>query len=179
MDDSHEFSHCIFPLFSAKVKRLSLEISQVCRRRGLNTLGISLMRACICVCSNWGKKKHERAGGGENLKRGVDEEFLSLQKGQSIIQVVDLRSSNIIQVTDAKGQRCSNSHKRNQNRIHSHTILRCKGNTVVFPVGLVHYQRNVGYGNSIAIAGVISIANSVFGSEPAIETIVSQIQSNF
>ena len=67
----------------------------------------------------------------------------------------------------------------------------------VFPIGLVHYQRNVGYGNAVAIAalssqnpGVISIANAVFGSEPAIETdilakafqvdesVVSLIQSN-
>ncbi|PHU06002.1 putative germin-like protein 2-1 [Capsicum chinense] len=52
-----------------------------------------------------------------------------------------------------------------------------KGDVFVFPIGLVHYQRNVGYGNAVAIAalssqnpGVISIANAVFGSEPAIET---------
>ncbi|XP_059298150.1 putative germin-like protein 2-1 [Lycium ferocissimum] len=52
-----------------------------------------------------------------------------------------------------------------------------KGDTFVFPIGLVHYQRNVGYGNVVAIGalssqnpGVISIANAVFGSEPAIET---------
>ncbi|PHT71548.1 putative germin-like protein 2-3 [Capsicum annuum] len=52
-----------------------------------------------------------------------------------------------------------------------------KGDVFVFPIGLVHYQRNVGYGNAIAIAalssqnpGVINIDNAVFGSEPAIET---------
>ncbi|KAF3633261.1 hypothetical protein FXO37_27107 [Capsicum annuum] len=55
------------------------------------------------VCVPIGERRSMRGRGGENLKRGVDEEFLSLQKGQSIIQVVDLRSSNIIQVTDAKG----------------------------------------------------------------------------
>ncbi|PHT71559.1 putative germin-like protein 2-3 [Capsicum annuum] len=44
---------------------------------------------------------------------------------------------------------------------------------------LVHYQHNVGYGNAVAIAalssqnpGVISIANPVFVSEPAIETYI-------
>ncbi|KAM3288774.1 hypothetical protein P3S67_022204 [Capsicum chacoense] len=55
------------------------------------------------------------------------------------------------------------------------TVL--EGDVFVFPIGLVHYQRNVGYGNAVAIAalsnqnpGVISIANPVFVSEPAIET---------
>ncbi|WMV52860.1 hypothetical protein MTR67_046245 [Solanum verrucosum] len=71
-----------------------------------------------------------------------------------------------------------------------------KGDVFVFPIGLVHYQRNVGKGNAVAIAalssqnpGVISIANAVFGSEPAIAadilakafqvdaTVVAQIQS--
>ncbi|KAK4725529.1 hypothetical protein R3W88_028308 [Solanum pinnatisectum] len=73
-----------------------------------------------------------------------------------------------------------------------------KGDVFVFPIGLVHYQRNVGNGNAVAIAalssqnpGVISIANAVFGSEPAIATdilakafqvdatVVAQIQSKF
>ncbi|KAK7246169.1 hypothetical protein RIF29_41029 [Crotalaria pallida] len=50
-----------------------------------------------------------------------------------------------------------------------------KGDVFVFPIGLVHYQRNVGYGNAVAIAalssqnpGVITIANAVFGSTPPI-----------
>nr|KYP52017.1 Putative germin-like protein 2-1 [Cajanus cajan] len=50
-----------------------------------------------------------------------------------------------------------------------------KGDVFVFPIGLVHYQRNVGYGNAVAIAalssqnpGVITIANAVFGSNPSI-----------
>ncbi|KAL6282771.1 hypothetical protein ACE6H2_013700 [Prunus campanulata] len=50
-----------------------------------------------------------------------------------------------------------------------------KGDVFVFPVGLVHFQQNVGYGNSVAIAalnsqnpGVITVANAVFGSKPDI-----------
>ncbi|EEF39206.1 putative germin-like protein 2-3 [Ricinus communis] len=50
-----------------------------------------------------------------------------------------------------------------------------KGDAFVFPVGLVHYQRNVENGNAVAIAalssqnpGVITIANAVFGSNPQI-----------
>ncbi|XP_058070882.1 putative germin-like protein 2-1 [Magnolia sinica] len=46
-----------------------------------------------------------------------------------------------------------------------------KGDVFVFPEGLIHFQRNIGYGNAVAIAalssqnpGVITIANSVFGS---------------
>ncbi|KAL1550025.1 putative germin-like protein 2-1 [Salvia divinorum] len=52
-----------------------------------------------------------------------------------------------------------------------------KGDVFVFPVGLVHFQRNVGTGNAVAIAalssqnpGVITIANAVFGSKPDISS---------
>ncbi|KAK3430529.1 hypothetical protein EUGRSUZ_D01608 [Eucalyptus grandis] len=73
-----------------------------------------------------------------------------------------------------------------------------KGDVFVFPQGLIHYQRNTGYGNAVAIAGlgsenpgVITIANVVFGSMPDIsadilakafkvdKTVVSQLQSKF
>lgn len=50
-----------------------------------------------------------------------------------------------------------------------------KGDAFVFPQGLVHFQRNVGDCNAVAIGtfnsqnpGVISIGNAVFGSEPAL-----------
>ncbi|KAK9049436.1 hypothetical protein SSX86_031594 [Deinandra increscens subsp. villosa] len=52
-----------------------------------------------------------------------------------------------------------------------------RGDVFVFPVGLVHFQRNMGHSNATAIAalssqnpGVISITNSIFGSTPPIET---------
>ncbi|KAI3723792.1 hypothetical protein L2E82_35550 [Cichorium intybus] len=52
-----------------------------------------------------------------------------------------------------------------------------KGDVFVFPVNLVHYQRNVGKTNAIAIAalssqnpGVIPVANVIFGSKPDIST---------
>ncbi|CAN1229744.1 Putative germin-like protein 2-1 [Linum perenne] len=73
-----------------------------------------------------------------------------------------------------------------------------KGDVFVFPIGLVHFQRNIGHGNAVAIAalssqnpGVITIANSVFGSKPDIATdilakafqvdksIVQKLQWNF
>lgn len=48
-----------------------------------------------------------------------------------------------------------------------------KGDVFVFPIGLVHYQKNVGPGSAVAIAalssqnpGVIIIAEAVFGSVP-------------
>ncbi|WCJ24340.1 RmlC-like cupins superfamily protein [Euphorbia peplus] len=57
------------------------------------------------------------------------------------------------------------------------TKLLNKGDVFVFPVGLVHYQRNTEHSNAVAIAtlssqnpGVVSIANSVFGSSPDIAT---------
>ncbi|KAA8524690.1 hypothetical protein F0562_011113 [Nyssa sinensis] len=73
-----------------------------------------------------------------------------------------------------------------------------KGDAFVFPMGLVHFQRNMGYGKAVAIAalssqnpGVITIANTVFGSNPSIavevlakafqvdKNIVDQLQSKF
>ncbi|KAI3957551.1 hypothetical protein MKX01_001910 [Papaver californicum] len=50
-----------------------------------------------------------------------------------------------------------------------------KGDVFVFPIGLIHYQRNTGHLNAVAIAalssqnpGAITIANAVFGSKPDI-----------
>ncbi|XP_076916739.1 uncharacterized protein LOC143576560 [Bidens hawaiensis] len=43
-------------------------------------------------------------GGRKNLKRAVNDETLTLQPGQSIMQVVSLRGSNLIEVIDAKGE---------------------------------------------------------------------------
>ncbi|CAK7345895.1 unnamed protein product [Dovyalis caffra] len=73
-----------------------------------------------------------------------------------------------------------------------------KGDVFSFPIGLVHYQRNVGNGNVVAIAalssqnpGVITIANAVFGSTPEIpvdilakafqldKNVVNSLQSKF
>ncbi|KAL0310496.1 UNVERIFIED_CONTAM: Germin-like protein 12-2 [Sesamum angustifolium] len=55
------------------------------------------------------------------------------------------------------------------------TKLLQKGDVFVFPVNLIHFQRNTGYGNAVAIAalssqnpGVITISNAVFGSNSAI-----------
>ncbi|KAM1004408.1 hypothetical protein ACFX2C_004609 [Malus domestica] len=60
-----------------------------------------------------------------------------------------------------------------ENRLISKVLQ--KGDVFVFPVGLVHFQQNVGYGNAVAIValssqnpGVIAIANAVFGSNPDI-----------
>ncbi|KAL7003063.1 hypothetical protein U1Q18_004221 [Sarracenia purpurea var. burkii] len=51
------------------------------------------------------------------------------------------------------------------------------GDVFVFPVGLIHFQLNVGNTSAVAIAslssqnpGVITIANAVFGSNPKIST---------
>jgi quercetin dioxygenase-like cupin family protein len=50
-----------------------------------------------------------------------------------------------------------------------------QGDVFVFPIGLIHFQFNVGHTNAIAIsglssqnAGVITIADAVFGSDPPI-----------
>ena len=50
-----------------------------------------------------------------------------------------------------------------------------KGDVFVFPIGLVHFQRNVGLGSAFSIAslssqnpGVLLVANTLFGSTPSI-----------
>ncbi|XP_050367640.1 germin-like protein subfamily 1 member 20 [Argentina anserina] len=50
-----------------------------------------------------------------------------------------------------------------------------KGDVFVFPVGLIHFQLNIGHDNAVALAGlssqnpgVITIANAVFGADPPI-----------
>ncbi|CAK7357333.1 unnamed protein product [Dovyalis caffra] len=50
-----------------------------------------------------------------------------------------------------------------------------KGDVFVFPIGLFHFQRNVGHGNAVSIAslssqnpGVALVANALFGSTPSI-----------
>ena len=50
-----------------------------------------------------------------------------------------------------------------------------KGDVFVFPIGLIHFQINIGRSKVVAIAalssqnpGVITVANAVFGSTPAI-----------
>ena len=50
-----------------------------------------------------------------------------------------------------------------------------KGDVFVFPQGLIHFQFNYGTKNAVALAalssqnpGVITVANSVFGSKPSI-----------
>ena len=50
-----------------------------------------------------------------------------------------------------------------------------KGDVFVFPIGLIHFQFNIGHTNAVAIAalssqnpGVITIANAVLGSDPPI-----------
>ncbi|KAL5977251.1 hypothetical protein ACLOJK_021595 [Asimina triloba] len=49
------------------------------------------------------------------------------------------------------------------------------GDVFVFPIGLIHFQANIGKANAVALAGlssqnpgVITIANAVFGSKPPI-----------
>ncbi|XP_041026937.1 putative germin-like protein 2-1 [Juglans microcarpa x Juglans regia] len=62
----------------------------------------------------------------------------------------------------------------NPENLHITKVIQ-KGDVFVFPVDLIHYQRNVGNGNAIAIAAfssrnpcVITVANFVFGSNPDI-----------
>ncbi|XP_050225779.2 putative germin-like protein 2-2 [Mercurialis annua] len=78
------------------------------------------------------------------------------------------------------------------------TKILYEGDVFVFPVGLIHFQRNVGSSNAVAVAalnsqnpGVITVANAVFGSNPEIpsdvlvkafqldKNVVTYLQSKF
>ncbi|XP_021888486.1 putative germin-like protein 2-1 isoform X2 [Carica papaya] len=131
---------------------------------GLNTLGISLARVDYAP---WGinpPHTHPRAS-----------EILTVIEGRLEVGFVTSNPQNKL-IT---------------------TILN-KGDIFVFPVGLIHFQRNVGDANAIAIAalssqnpGVITIANSLFGSTPDISSdilvkafqldknVVTNLQSKF
>ncbi|CAJ2669528.1 unnamed protein product [Trifolium pratense] len=63
----------------------------------------------------------------------------------------------------------------NQDKNRLFTKVLNKGDVFVFPIGLIHFQLNIGYGNAVAIAGlssqnpgVITIANALFKSDPSI-----------
>ncbi|KAF7817770.1 Germin-like protein subfamily 1 member 7 [Senna tora] len=63
----------------------------------------------------------------------------------------------------------------NQDNNRLFTKILNPGDVFVFPIGLIHFQLNVGYGNALAIAGlssqnpgVITIANALFASNPPI-----------
>ncbi|CAI0422947.1 unnamed protein product [Linum tenue] len=110
---------------------------------GLNTLGISMVRIDYAPWGINSLHTHPRAT-----------EILTVIEGSLEVGFVT-----------------SNPENR-----HITKILK-KGDVFVFPVGLIHYQRNIGYGNVVAIAalssqnpGVITIANTVFGSKPDINT---------
>ncbi|XP_027350619.1 germin-like protein subfamily 1 member 17 [Abrus precatorius] len=63
----------------------------------------------------------------------------------------------------------------NQDKNRLFTKVLNKGDVFVFPIGLIHFQLNVGYGNAVAIAalssqnpGTITIANALFKANPPI-----------
>ncbi|KAL8033814.1 hypothetical protein ABFX02_13G180700 [Erythranthe guttata] len=112
---------------------------------GLNTLGISTVRVDYAPQGLVPPHRHPRAT-----------EILTVLDGTIIAGFI----------TSDNGP---------ENRLIS-KVLR-KGDAFVFPFGLVHFQQNVGEENAVTIAflsgqnpGVIPIANSVFGSDPPINS---------
>uniref|UniRef100_A0A2N9GUZ3 Germin-like protein n=1 Tax=Fagus sylvatica TaxID=28930 RepID=A0A2N9GUZ3_FAGSY len=108
---------------------------------GLNTLGISLVRIDYAPYGQNPPHTHPRAT-----------EILVVLEGTLYVGFV---TSNT------------------ENRLFTKVLN--KVDVFVFPVGLIHFQFNVGKTNAIAIAGlssqnagVITIANAVFGSNPPI-----------
>ncbi|XP_062095680.1 putative germin-like protein 2-1 [Humulus lupulus] len=108
---------------------------------GLNTLGISLAR--------------------------VDYEPLGLNPPHTHPRATELFT--VIQGTIQAGFVTSNPENRFLTKILH------KGDVFVFPKGMVHFQRNIGHSKALAIStlsshnpGIVTIANTVFGSNPDI-----------
>ena len=109
---------------------------------GLNTLGISLARIDFALYGQNPPHTHPRGT-----------EILVVVEGSLYVGFVTSNQDN--------------------NRLFTKVLN--KGDVFVFPVGLIHFQFNVGKTNAIAFAalssqnaGVITIANAVFGSDPPI-----------
>jgi quercetin dioxygenase-like cupin family protein len=108
---------------------------------GLNTLGISLVRIDYAPYGQNPPHTHPRAT-----------EILVVVEGTLLVGFV---TSNP------------------ENRLFTKVLN--KGDVFVFPIGLIHFQFNAGKTNAVAFAGlssqnagVITIANAVFGSDPPI-----------
>ena len=131
---------------------------------GLNTLGISAVRIDYAPYGQNPPHTHPRAT-----------EILTVLEGTLLVGFV---TSNP------------------ENRLFTKVLN--KGDVFVFPIGLIHFQFNIGHTNAVAIAGlssqnpgVITIANAVFGSDPAInpdflarafqldKNVVKNLQSRF
>ncbi|XP_021898197.1 germin-like protein subfamily 1 member 14 isoform X2 [Carica papaya] len=110
---------------------------------GLNTLGISIVRV-------------DYAPGGQNPPH-------THPRGTEILVVLE-------------GTLYVGFVASNQNNNTLFTKILNPGDVFVFPVGLIHFQFNIGKIKAVAFAalssqnpGVITIANSVFGSNPPID----------
>ncbi|XP_024027986.1 germin-like protein subfamily 1 member 17 [Morus notabilis] len=113
------------------------------RIRGLNTLGISLVRI-------------DYAPYGENPPH------------------IHPRGSEILVVVEGTLHVGFVSSNQDGNRLFTKVLN--KGDVFVFPIGLIHFQFNPEHKPAVAFAGlssqnagVITIANSVFGSNPSIK----------
>ena len=111
--------------------------------KGLNTLGISLVRIDYAPYGQNPPHIHPRGT-----------EILVVVEGSLLVGFV---TSNM------------------ENRLFTKVLN--KGDVFVFPIGLIHFQFNVGHSNALAFAalssqnaGVITIADAVFGSNPPINS---------
>ncbi|CAN8233013.1 unnamed protein product [Cochlearia groenlandica] len=109
---------------------------------GLNTLGISIVRIDYGVNGQNPPHTHPRAT-----------EILVVEQGTLLVGFVTSNGDG--------------------NRLFTKTLK--VGDAFVFPEGLIHFQTNVGRGPAVAFAalssqnpGVVTIANTVFGSNPPI-----------
>ncbi|XP_024027982.1 germin-like protein subfamily 1 member 16 [Morus notabilis] len=84
------------------------------------------------------------------------------------------RSSEILVVTEGTLYAGFVSSDEDGNRLFTKTLH--KGDVFVFPIGMIHFQFNIGEDRAVAFAGFgsqnegrITIANTLFGSHPSIK----------
>lgn len=124
---------------------VSVNVADVNRIPGLNTLGLTVVRAELGPAGLIPPHTHPRSC-----------EFILVLKGSAYVGFIAVDPSN-----------------GGKNRLFAKTLK--AGDVFVIPQGLIHFMHNVGDGNATLFTafnsqnpGVITIANELFGSDPAI-----------
>nr|GMD72053.1 germin-like protein subfamily 1 member 17 [Ipomoea batatas] len=124
---------------------VSVNVADVNRIPGLNTLGLTVVRAELGPGGLIPPHTHPRSS-----------EFILVVQGSAYVGFVAVDPTN-----------------RGKNRLFEKTLK--AGDVFVIPQGLIHFMYNVGGGNATLFTafnsqnpGVITIANELFGSDPGI-----------
>nr|GMD59744.1 germin-like protein subfamily 1 member 17 [Ipomoea batatas] len=132
-------------LSKTSASHVSVNVANVNRIPGLNTLGLTVARSELGPAGLIPPHTHPRSS-----------EFILVVQGTAYVGFVAVDPKN-----------------RGKNRLFAKTLK--AGDAFVIPQGLIHFMHNVGVGNATFFSaynsqnpGVITIANEMLGTDPAI-----------